>query len=293
MISRSLLSPWLLILSFLQTNCINAAIEGVDARPDPDPPLCDAAFGMPKHCLSTLIVFDRVIADRGYGMNDLVEFLHPEAAPQHASQYPHETIDAGKYTFLLLGDPSQKHEVCVLNFGIGNFGDSVPSSIVLTHATMRATAKNLIEVCCYGKYPQSGGYTGVLEGAGTVIDVSVFSASSFDEEVREARKKTVEYRPSRSVGEPSTESPGNSDQNETTESEVSDEGSGESLPVGPSDKGKGVARVYCNKSQQPTTCKPGFGCFTKALANQVVLWGLTMDSVHDFIGTCAVTTGSS
>ncbi len=184
-------------------------------------------------------------------------------------------------------------EVCVVTFGIDDVDPSHPNTVMLSHATMRAKAKEVIEACCYAKHMGMGGYNLVINAGHTIVDVSVFAAFSMDDRLLKARKMTMEYRPSPSNKEPSKDPPSGSGQSDASESKPSEGGEGESQPLGPDDKGKGIVSVYCNKSQQATTCKPGFACFTEALANQVVLWGLTREKVYDFIGMCATTVGSS
>ncbi len=105
MIPRPFLPTWFLILYSLRPTFISAVDEILNVFEN-DGPICYDAFGHPKYCLSTLIMFDRVIADRGYGMNDLIEFVSPGSEPQHASQYPHEILTPEYYTFFLKGDPT-------------------------------------------------------------------------------------------------------------------------------------------------------------------------------------------
>ncbi|KAI9797100.1 MAG: hypothetical protein M1835_002088 [Candelina submexicana] len=297
MIPCFLLATWFLVLYSLQPRYASAVIDNDDIFIN-DRPFCDADYGFPRYCLSNLILFDRVVRDRGYGMDDPIEFTAPGIPPQHSPQFPHEELDTARYTFFFLGDPEDNHQVCVMSFDIGHFMDSHgPPSLVLSHAMMRAAAKDVMEECCYGTPSGTGGpggFRSVIEDFNTMVDVTISSAWSFNERLRAARKITMDYRPSPSNREPPTDPPGGSGQDETSESR-SDFSFVKSIngPVGPGDKGKGVASYYCNKSQSPTTCKPGFACFTKALAHQAVLWGLTQDFFYDFIGMCAVIAGSS
>ncbi|KAI9702380.1 MAG: hypothetical protein M1836_000859 [Candelina mexicana] len=287
MIPCPLLATWFLVLYSLRPRYASAVIDNGDIFTN-DRPFCDADYGFPKYCLSNLILFDRVVRDRGYGMDDPIEFTAPGIPPQHSPQFPHEELDTARYTFFLLGDPEDNR----------HFMDAHgPPSLVLSHAMMRAAAKDVMEECCYGTPSGTGGpggFRSVIEDFNTMVDVTVFSALSFDKRLRAARKITMDYRPSPSNPEPPKDPPGGSGQDETSESR-SDFSFVKFISgsVGPDDKGKGLASYYCNKSQLPTTCKPGFACFTKALAHQAVLWGLTQERVYDFIGMCAVTAGSS
>lgn len=137
-----------------------------------------------------------------------------------------------------------------------------------------------------------GGFSTVMRDANALIQCNVFEGFSFDERLREFRTMTMDYRPSKANRELSGTPPGGSDQTEASNTEGNIGGLGGSGPMTVDGKGKGVAS-YCNKGQQPTVCLLGFSCFTKALANQAVLWGLTKDRFNDFIGMCAVTVKGS
>ncbi|KAI9705639.1 MAG: hypothetical protein M1836_006395 [Candelina mexicana] len=258
-----------------------------EAINDGRPPHCNQAFGrpFPEECNDGLNSFLATIVDRGFTLEQTVEFLGPGTSPMHADQYPRQPLRPYLYTFSV---PSVNgdDETCVIQYGMQDTpeapSENIPRaqypSALATHSDFVASTKLLITECAEDY--QVGGWIKIRGVQGRDLVVVIIGTPANDPGVVSALETTREYQFPAANRQLIKTSP---------QPVYADPGQGSSTGAGTGTGGNEEmwATVCAHISKLSTEfCAINQRCEPVELRNREVMWGTAMKIMLDFAGTC-------